>query len=97
MTKYVITYECAHWCGGESQVVVNAESEQGALEKAGLHMHEDMYELFHTEYQDSIEDGTYEDGETTFVVNDIQEFDSTHKYWKYYKDLSQAQVWPEFS
>jgi hypothetical protein len=95
MTKYLIEYECAHWCGGESHVVVNADSENLALEKAGLHMHEDMYELFNEEYRDCLQQGTYEDGETTFAVKDIQEFNSDHEYWKFYKDPTQKQFFPE--
>ncbi len=95
MTKYLIVYECAHWCGGESHVVVNAASEHLAIEKASPHMHEGMYALFNEEYLDCIQQGTYEDGETTFTVNDIQEFDPSHEYWKFYKDPTQRVFFPE--
>lgn len=91
MTKYLITYECAHWCGGESQVVVNAESELEAEDKAAEHMDSEMYELFSNEYGDESD----LQNEQAYSVISVEEFDSTHEYWKFYKDPSQSQFFPE--
>ena len=96
MTKqlFIIDYECAHWCGGQSNVVVWAENKDHARELAEVHMEEDMRELFFGEYDNSEEDGGLYDDESAVSVNSVEEFGSTHDEWQFFLDPSQLQFYP---
>lgn len=91
MTKqlYLIDYECAHWCGGSSNVVVWAENKNHARELAEVHMEEDMRELFSGEYEDE-----KHDDESAVSVNSVEEFGSIHDEWQFFLDPSQLQFYP---
>lgn len=92
MNKYIIDYENAHWCGGQLYVVVNAKNEYEAQEKAEMHMEECQRELFADEYVEAKEEF---DDESAVSVNSVEEFDVNHEYWRFYKDPSQAEFYPE--
>lgn len=96
MKKFLIDYENAHWCGGQLYVVVNAKDEYQAQDKAEQHMEECQRELFADEYdmQESDEGNDYSD-ESAVSINSIEEFDVTHEYWRFYKNPSQAEFYPE--
>lgn len=91
MTKqlYLIDYECAHWCGGPSNVVVWAEGEDDAREVASYHMEEEMRELFSDEYEDE-----EHDDESSVSVISVEEFGPDHEEWKFFLDPSQSQFYP---
>lgn len=91
MTKqlYLIDYECAHWCGGQSNVVVWAEDEDDAREVASYHMEEEMRELFSDEYEDE-----EHDDESSVSVNSVEEFGPAHDEWRFFLDPSQSQFYP---
>lgn len=93
MNKYLIDYENAHWCGGQLYVVVNADSEEDALDKAEYHMEESQRELFMDEYEESSE---YED-ECPYSINSVSILDEANENWEFYKDPSQAEFYPEIS
>lgn len=99
MTKqlYIIDYECAHWCGGQSNVVVWAENADHALLLAEFHMEEDMRELFSDEYNDEYDEenecGMY-DEESAVTVNSIEVFNEDHEQWKFFCDPSQEGFYP---
>lgn len=95
---YLIEYENAHWCGGESHVVVWAHSEDDAQEEASLHMEEAMRELYSTEYEEQAaeygeEESPY-DEESAYIVNAVDEFGPEHSHWEYYQDPGQAEFYP---
>lgn len=98
MNKYLIDYENAHWCGGQLNVVVNAESESEALQKAEYHMEACQRELFAHEYEEDEEDeetcGAFDD-ECAYAVNSVEILDEDNEYWRFYKDPSQAEFYPE--
>lgn len=89
---FIIEYECAHWCGGNSCVVVWAENKAHAEILAEYHMDESMRELFSDEYND--EDGEEYDQECAYTVNSVEFFDEKHEQWKYFCDPSQAEFYP---
>lgn len=92
---YLIEYECAHWCGGNSHCVVEATDVDAAVMLASEHMQEAMYELFHNAYtEDEVEGGNYGE-EASFTVNSVVSFDETHEHWKYYIDPAQSQFFPK--
>lgn len=93
MKKFLIDYENVHWCGGQLYVVVNAKDEYEAQEKAEQHMEECQRELFDDHYNYD-PDENYDD-ESAVSVNSVEEFDVTHEYWRFYKDPSQAEFYPE--
>lgn len=93
MTKYIIDYENSHWCGGQLFVVVNAKNEDEAQDLAEVHMTETQRELFSDEYE---EDGEFED-ESPYTVNSVEEFTPNHEYWRFYKDPSQSEFYPEIN
>lgn len=103
MTKqlYIIDYECAHqcahWCGGSSNVVVWAEDEDHALSLAESHMEEEMRELFSDEYNDvydeELEEGDY-DQEYDYIVNSVEAFGPGHDQWNFYLDPGQSIYYP---
>jgi len=91
---YLIDYECAHWCGGQSNVVVWAESADHASEVAEVHMEEEMRELFSGEYDSEEEDGGLYDDESAVSVNSVEEFGPSHDEWGFYQDPTQSQFYP---
>lgn len=98
MTKklFLIDYECAHWCGGSSNVVVWAETGDEAIILASDHMEEAMRELFSSEYDDWDEDapdgGTYD--ESAVAINFVEEFGPEHEQWGYFQMPSQSEFYP---
>lgn len=78
---YIIDYESAHWCGGQSYMVVWARNEVDAELQASLAMEESMRELFSDEYQD--DPGL--DEECPYSVNSVEEFGPGHEHWEYYQ------------
>lgn len=95
MTKYIIDYENAHWCGGQLFVIVNASSPDEAETLAENWMIETQLELFSDEYNDD-EDGDFSE-ECPYIVNSIEVLDESNEYWKYYKDPDQASFYPEIN
>lgn len=99
MTKqlYIIDYECAHWCGGSSNVVVWAEDEDHAQLLAEDHMEEAMRELFSDEYNESWdeedESGDY-DNECAYTVNSVETLGPGHDNWEFYLDPGQSSFYP---
>lgn len=88
---YLIDYECAHWCGGNSHCVVEAADADDAVMLASEHMQEEMYALFIDEYTDEDTDSDEYADEASFTVNSVVSFDKTHECWKYYIDPVQSQ------
>jgi len=95
MKKYLIDYENAHWCGGQLYVVVNALTEEDALEKAEWHMEECQRELFYDEYNGEYNEN-YDD-ESSVVINSVSVLDEKNEFWEYYIDPSQAEFYPEIT
>lgn len=95
---WLIDYESSQWCGGQSYVVVHAETANEALWKAEPHMEEAMRELFADEYAEHAldEDGMENelDDECAYAVNSIEQFDETHEQWEFFKNPSQAIYYP---
>lgn len=89
---WLIDYESAHWCGGQSHVVVVAESEDEARILAEDHMESEMRELFSGEFEDETDESF--DEECAYTVNSCEPFDETHEHWEYYTDPSQEQFYP---
>lgn len=89
MTKYLIDYENAHWCGGQLYVVVNALDEDDAQMKAECFMEETQRELFADEYAEEFDD------ECAYTVNSVTVLDEDNEYWPFYKDPSQSSFYPE--
>jgi len=91
---WLIDYESSQWCGGQSNVVVVADSEDEALGLAELHMEENMRELFSGEYEEDANEGGNCDEECAYAVNSCEPFDETHESWQFYIDPSQEQFFP---
>ncbi|MFI3218394.1 MAG: hypothetical protein QX189_04670 [Methylococcales bacterium] len=66
---YIITYENAHWCGGELHCLVQAHDEDDAIDLADTHMDECQRELF-CDYFDEDEEGL--DEEMSYTVNSVE-------------------------
>lgn len=94
MKLYLIDYECAHFCGGQSNVVVKANSPEEAEEKACNHMSEEMNELFSDEYQEEYGEDYGDMDECFYSVNSVEEFDPKHEEWQFFDDPSQEQFYP---
>lgn len=97
MTKqlFIIDYECAHWCGGPSNVVVWAEDADDAREVASYHMEEEMRELFSDEYRDECDEEDCEHSdESAVTINSVEEFGPDHEEWQFFLDPSQSQFYP---
>ena len=94
--KWLINFDSAHWCGGDSKCVVEAETEDEAENLAEDFMQEEMWNLFSDEYKDS-EDEDYQDysNEQCYNVIGVEPFDETHEEWVFYKDPEQSQFYPE--
>lgn len=94
---YIIQYDSAHWCGGESHCVVWAENADEALLEASVFMEDNMRELFSAEYDDYYNDdteaGAYDD-ESAYVVNWCEPLTPEHEHWEYFQDPSQSQFYP---
>lgn len=95
---WLINYESSEWCGGESHVVVVAETADEASYLAEDHMDSNMRELFSDEYRELAEsyDEAGEDMEwnCAYTINSIEAFDENHESWKFYCDPSQEQFFP---
>lgn len=91
---WLIDYESSQWCGGQSHVVVVADSEDAALNLAELHMEENMRELFSSEYEDAEEGDDTASDECAYIVNSCEPFDETHEDWQFYTNPSQEQFYP---
>lgn len=83
MPLWLIDYDNAHWCGGQMNVVVRADSADEALYLAEVHMEENQRELFADEYH---EEGDDYDNECSYFVNSVELFDENHEEWQYYMD-----------
>ncbi len=95
--KWLINYDCAHWCGGDSKCVVEAETEDEAVILAEDFMNTEMRELFSDEYNDQSDEDSYEDfsDEQAYNVISVEPFDEAHEEWVFYKDSEQSQFYPE--
>lgn len=94
--KYIITYENAHWCGGELHVVVNAaESAEDAEIQASDWMEETQRELFSTEYDEQENEGADYSDECAYTINSVEILDVNNEHWKFYTDPSQSSFYPE--
>lgn len=92
---FIIDYESAHWCGGQSNVLVWAVDKDDAVIEASDYMEEEMRSLFSDEYNESEEEdnGNYDD-ESAVSINSVEEFNSVHEHWKYYQNPSQSEFYP---
>lgn len=95
---WLIDYESSQWCGGQSHVVVVAETADEANYLAEDHMESTMRELFSDEYADLeaeyAEDGVDAVFDCAYTINSIEAFDENHESWKFYCDPSQEQFFP---
>ncbi len=95
---WLINYESSVWCGGESHVVVAAETADEANYLAEDHMESNMRELFSDEYRELAESYEADDEdmerECAYTISSIEAFDENHEHWKYYIDPSQEQFYP---
>lgn len=97
---WIIEYSCAHWCGASNRVVVVADSEQEAVDKASYFMEEDMRELFYDAYAEGYNEDTEEniyDDESAVMVESVEPFGPEHDEWQYYMDPTQAEFYPVVS
>lgn len=96
MTKqlYLIDYECSQWCGGQSNVVVWAESAGAAILKASDYMEEAMLELFSTEFQELEEEEGVEFEDSAVSINSVEKFDPQHDEWGFFQDPTQSEFYP---
>lgn len=92
---WLIDYENAHWCGGQLNVVVHADSADEALYLAEDHMADEQRELFSEEYGESVrEDEEYSD-ECPYTVNSVEAFGPEHEEWKFFQDpIQRANFYP---
>ena len=91
-TLWLIDYENAHWCGGQLNVVVWAETADEALYLAEGHMEDCQRELF-SDYVD--EDSDEIDLEESFVsVSSVEEFNEDHESLKFFKMPGQESFYP---
>lgn len=94
--NWIITYENAHWCGGELYVVVlDAETAEQAEFLAGDFMDETQRELFSDEIADAFEEDPDFDDSYMASVTSIEVLDENNKHWEFYKNPSQASFYPE--
>jgi hypothetical protein len=94
---YIIDYENAHWCGGQSNVVVWAESKDDAVCKASNFMEENMRDLFMDHYMEegnSHDDESSYDDESAVSINSVEDFGPGHDEWKFFMDPSQSSFYP---
>lgn len=77
MNWYLIEFENAHWCGGQSHVIVCAEDHTNAEIRASEHMHAYQTDLFSDEYEE-IES----DDECAYTVLSVELLDENHEDWK---------------
>lgn len=94
MTKklWLIDYENAHWCGGQLNVCVWAETADEALYLAEDHMENEQRELF-SDHVDEENDDI--DLEESFVsINSVEEFNETHDSWQFFKMPGQESFFP---
>jgi hypothetical protein len=95
---WLINYESSEWCGGESHVVVVAETADEANYLAEDHMETTMRELFSDEYTileaEYAEEGVDAVFDCAYTINSIEAFDENHEDWKYYINPSQEQFYP---
>jgi hypothetical protein len=95
---YIIQYNSAHWCGGESHCVVWAYNADEAVLEASDFMEDNMRELFSSEYDDEFDEeneaGAYDD-EQAYTVDWCELLTPEHEHWEYYVNLTQADFYPE--
>lgn len=93
MTKqlYIIDYENAHWCGGQLNVCVWADSPTEASLIAEDHMIDAQRELFYDEYAEC-EEG--EDEDCPYTINDIEVMDKNHECWEFFNRPDQSEFYP---
>lgn len=72
---WLIDYESSQWCGGQSHVVVVANSEDEARILAEDHMETEMRELFSDEYEDETDESF--DEERAYAINSCEPFDES--------------------
>lgn len=94
---FLIDYECAHWCGGESHCVVWAYNPDDAIVEASDFMEETMRELFSDEFNDhwdpETETGDY-DLESAVAVNSVSIMNPENEHWEYFNDPTQQEFYP---
>ena len=95
MTKlFLIDFESAQWCGGQSNVVVHADTAEEAVLLAESHMEDVMRELFFDEIEEAFGDDGLED--CAFTVNSVEEFGPEHETWKFFEMWDQrTSFYPE--
>jgi hypothetical protein len=84
---FLIDYENAHWCGGQLNVCVWAESGDEAVLLAEDHMADEQRELYSDEYMEAEDDWMAD--ECPYTVNRVEEFGPSHEEWKFYMDPTQ--------
>lgn len=93
---WLIDYENAHWCGGQLNVVVWAETADEALYLAEGHMEDEQRELF----SDHAEEQCEEDEDDSILmesfvsVNSVVEFNEDHDEWKFFQMPGQSSFYP---
>jgi len=90
---YIITYDSAHWCGGELNCVVTAASPEHAVLLAEHHMAECQLELFDDEYQEE----EWLQDECPYQVTSVEVLDPSNEHWEFYNNPSQSSFYPVVS
>lgn len=82
---FIIDYESAHWCGGQSHCVAWATNDGDATEAASEFMEEHMRELFSDELADDRVEGGDADEDVQYAVMNVQPLLGSG-YEEYYAD-----------
>lgn len=96
MQLFIITYDNAHWCSGQLNCVVTAESAEQAELLAECHMTECQRELFSSEYDDlEPDDEELEElEECPYNVISVEVLDHNNEYWESYNNPDQSSFYP---
>ena len=90
---YIIYYESANYCGYGEHVVVHANSEDEAKDKAFYHMEEFYREQDEEQYLEEHEDDPdFEGPWSTVITCDL--FGPGHEQWEFFMMPSQAIHYP---
>lgn len=89
---YLIYCESSHYCGYGQHFVVEANSEEMAVELVDCAASEYFYEQDSSQLEE--DDLLYDDSDYYTLIS-VEPFDENHESWKFYKDPGQREFYLE--